>query len=339
MACGQDFKLTDGSSSKTVVCVANEFKFLLEDGAQAPADTTHLLELPPWFDWDKFRRGQLYFRKNYFALFVAKLCGLLSILAIPSILRVLVLTRQSGEPVAAFRRYVMTLTHMLDWYDGDLLEPTSRAHKSLMGVRTRHCAAARKARKAGFGPISQLDMVLTQFGFMGFGVLAPEKLGITGTPEEQEGFVHFWRTIGYMLGIEDRFNLCKETVAETQQLCSEMLEQVFAPALKQPAEGFDQMSRSLLDAMWVMVPFLQYDAFLGFARRLSGVEAPLAARASLYSRVLLSYQVFVHEVVLCTALLAWLFRPILNFGMWFSVFMTQRLPLLAYVTFGRSHVY
>lgn len=136
-----------------------------------------------------------------------------------------------------------------------------------------------------------------------------------------------------------RFNLCKETVAETQQLCSEMLEQVFAPALKQPAEGFDQMSRSLLDAMWVMVPFLQYDAFLGFARRLSGVEAPLAARASLYSRVLLSYQVFVHEVVLCTALLAWLFRPILNFGMWFSVFMTQRLPLLAYVTFGRSHVY
>ena len=70
-------------------------------------------------------RGQQYFRKNYFALFVAKLCGLLTILSVPSIVRVLMLTRQSSEPVTAFRRYVLTLTHMLEWYDGDLLEPTS----------------------------------------------------------------------------------------------------------------------------------------------------------------------------------------------------------------------
>lgn len=74
-----------------------------------------------------------------------------------------------------------------------------------MGVRTRHCAAARKARKEGFGPISQLDMVLTQFGFMGFGLLAPEKLGLSGSLEEQEGFIHFWRTVGHLLGIEDRY--------------------------------------------------------------------------------------------------------------------------------------
>jgi hypothetical protein len=76
-------------------------------------------------------RGQQYFRNNYFALFVAKLCGLLTILAIPSILRVLKLTRQSSEPLAAFRRYVTTLTHMLQWYEGDLLEPTSRYGKTL----------------------------------------------------------------------------------------------------------------------------------------------------------------------------------------------------------------
>jgi len=73
-----------------------------------------------------------------------------------------------------------------------------------MEVRTRHCTAARKARKAGFGPISQLDMVLTQFGFMGFGLLVPEKLGLSVSPEEQEGFIHFWRTVGHLLGIEDR---------------------------------------------------------------------------------------------------------------------------------------
>jgi hypothetical protein len=47
-------------------------------------------------------------------------------------------------------------------------------------------------------------MVLTQFGFMGFGLLLPEKLGLSGSPEEQEGFIHFWRTVGHLLGIEDR---------------------------------------------------------------------------------------------------------------------------------------
>jgi hypothetical protein len=81
-------------------------------------------------------RGQQYFRKNYFALFVAKLCGLITILAIPSILRVLMLTRQSSEPLTAFRRYAATLTHMLEWYEGDLLEPTSRyAHTRVSFVR------------------------------------------------------------------------------------------------------------------------------------------------------------------------------------------------------------
>ena len=79
-----------------------------------------------------------------------------------------------------------------------------------MAVRTSHCTAARKASKAGFGPISQLDMVLTQFGFMGFGLLAPEKLGLSGSPEEQEGFIHFWRTVGHLLGIEDRSGISAE---------------------------------------------------------------------------------------------------------------------------------
>ncbi|KDR07972.1 hypothetical protein L798_02399, partial [Zootermopsis nevadensis] len=321
--------------------VTDELKFLLQDGSVTAADTNNTSELPPWFDLDKFRRGQQYFHTNYFAMFVAKLCGLLTILAIPSILRVLVLTRQSNEPVAAFRRYLVTMIHMLDWYEGDLLEPTSRAHKSLIGVRTRHCSASRKARKAGLGPISQLDMVLTQFGFMGFGLLVPEKLGISGSPEEQEGFVHFWRTVGHLLGIEDRFNICKGDVLETKQLCQTILEQVFVPALRKPPKGFEHMSLCLLKAMWSMVPFLDYDAFMSFTMRLAGVETSHNSKETLtfHSRVILAFQILVHEVVLRNWLLAWMVRPILNFGMWFSVFMTQRLPILAYVQFGKSQVH
>jgi hypothetical protein len=120
-----------------------------------------------------------------------------------------------------------------------------------------------------------------------------------------------------------------------------MLEQVFVPALRKPTEGFEQMSRSLLEGMWSMVPCLDYDAFLSFAMRLAGVHMTESKKSShsFYSRALLAYQIFVHEVVLRNWFLGSIFRPILNFGMWFSVFMTQRLPILAYVQYGRSHIY
>jgi hypothetical protein len=128
---------------------------------------------------------------------------------------------------------------------------------------------------------------------------------------------------------------------ETKQLCQTILEEIFVPALKKPADGFEQMSRSLLEGVWAMVPFLDYDAFMGFTMRLAGVEMreDETKTLSITSRILLAYQIFVHEVVLMNRFLAWLVRPVLNFLMWFSVFMTQRLPILAYVQFGRSHVY
>jgi hypothetical protein len=94
-----------------------------------------------------------------------------------------------------------------------------------------------------------------------------------------------------------------------------------------------------MEGVWAMVPFLDYDAFMSFAMRLAGAKTPNKNPLPFYSRVLLAYQIFVHEVALMNWFLAWMLRPILNFGMWFSVFMTQRLPVLAYVQFGRSQVY
>jgi len=128
---------------------------------------------------------------------------------------------------------------------------------------------------------------------------------------------------------------------ETKQLCQTILEEIFVPALKKPADGFEQMSRSLLEGMWAMVPFLDYDAFKAFTMRLAGVEVTedKSKTLSIISKLLLAYQIFVHEVELMNKFLALLVRPSLNFLMWFSVFMTQRLPILAYVQFGRSHVY
>lgn len=74
----------------------------------------------------------------------------------------------------------------------------------MIAVKGKHCAAGKKAVTNGLGFISQLDMALTQFGFVGIAVLKAKNMGFVGTAEEVEGFIHVWRTIGYCMGIEDR---------------------------------------------------------------------------------------------------------------------------------------
>ncbi|KAF4520460.1 hypothetical protein B566_EDAN004711, partial [Ephemera danica] len=194
-SCGAKAVLQAGSPLNAADENENELQNIdefLAGAAEAPADCGSAMELPPWFQWDKFRRGQAYFYRNMYALFVAKLAGLISVLAVPSILRVLVFTRMSGDDAAAFRRYTGTLLHI--------------AYKSLSNVRSKHAAAARRSGRAGLGGMSQRDMLLTQFGFMGFALLSPGRLGTaSASSEDIEGFLHFWRTIGHFLGIEDRF--------------------------------------------------------------------------------------------------------------------------------------
>lgn len=82
-----------------------------------------------------------------------------------------------------------------------------RIWKSLSEVRHRHNSASRRSAKTGASRVTQRDMALTQFGFIGFILAEPKKLGIQFPEYERdiEGFVHFWRVIGWMLGIEDKY--------------------------------------------------------------------------------------------------------------------------------------
>ncbi|XP_075223126.1 rubber oxygenase-like [Lycorma delicatula] len=308
---------------------------ILSEGAELPVDMKQPFLLPAWFDKTKFQRGQRYFKQNYFALFVGKLSGLLAILAVPSILRVLILTKKSSEPLTAFRRYVDTISHMVDWYHGDICNPNSKCRKSLLSIRGRHCGAERLAVSSGYGPITQCDMAVTQFGFMGFPLIAQEKLGLHGSNEDLEGFIHFWRVIGHLLGINDQFNLCRGNIESTKAACRGILREVLSPSFNCPIKEFQPMAKALLDGMWALVPAIQAEAFMDFTRDLCGLPQSQETR-TLYSRIILKLQIFVHSVLLYYQLLAIIFRPIFNFQMWLSVFITQRFPFLAFMAFGRN---
>lgn len=53
-------------------------------------------------------------------MFSGKLIGLLAVLAIPSILKILDYTKESGTSMKAYRRYLATIYHTVTWYKEEL---------------------------------------------------------------------------------------------------------------------------------------------------------------------------------------------------------------------------
>lgn len=129
-------------------------------------------------------------------------CGLLAILAIPSILQVLAHTNKSSSDLAAYRRYMKTIYHTLTWFRHDL-KPGTGAWKSIETVRKFHHFASRSATNANVGIISQKDMAITQYGFVGFAILSSRELGVQAKRQNMEDFCHFWRVLGNLFGIKD----------------------------------------------------------------------------------------------------------------------------------------
>lgn len=142
------------------------------------------------------------FRSNYFAMMFCMYLGLLSILAAPSILNVLVHTSKSSSIKTAYKRYMRTIYHTLVWFRNEL-KPGSEAWKSLEGIRKSHAVASRSAKSADVEMISQKDLAIAQYGFMGFAVLNFVETGIQCKQQEMEDFCHFWRILGSLIGLKD----------------------------------------------------------------------------------------------------------------------------------------
>lgn len=89
----------------------------------------------------------------------------------------------------------------------------------------------------------------TQFSFLGLLLLYPEKFGMRGaTREELEGFVHVWRCLGWLLGIDDRFNFCRfEDFAEMRQWTDFFLHEFVKPWMRDLTTAeYEHMGRAVV---------------------------------------------------------------------------------------------
>ncbi|CAL4246706.1 unnamed protein product [Meganyctiphanes norvegica] len=123
--------------------------------------------------------------------------------------------------------------------------------------------------------ISQWDMSFTQYAFFGIITAHPKEVGVHyGTDEEFEALIHFWRGIGYLLGVEDKYNFCNGSLAEVRKLCLEFERLIILPHLTSVEWKFEHMSRSLIEGINMMVPHLSFPAMFRFVAEILGAEIP-----------------------------------------------------------------
>lgn len=103
---------------------------------------------------------------------------------------------------------------------------------------------------------------------------------------------HFWRTIGYCLGIEDRFNLCSPTDDdEIVETCRQMYREEWQPKValgEVPGQGEAMgvaMAEGIARAMFRVLPVATYRAMLRYAAPSFGLNPEAYRLRGFYDRV------------------------------------------------------
>ena len=200
--------------------------------------------LPAWISRERLLVAQRNLQPHMFSVNFSSLSGLLIILQTRYGFDPLLYTGKSESLPALFLRYLKTMIHVRSWYTTDILDPESEGYKSIRQVRQMHVNISKKMQSlpppcADKIWVSQYSMAATQWSFVGLLLLFPERCGLHGQDKQVLQDVNYlWRVIGYLHGIEDRYNMCFEDVQQTINMCQLMLDNLFGPVLcRRPREN------------------------------------------------------------------------------------------------------
>lgn len=111
--------------------------------------------------------------------------------------------------------------------------------------------------------LNQGDMSGTQFACMGLIVLYPEQFGIQDASDEDlEAFCHLWRGLGYLLGIEDRYNFCRGSLQDVRQRTKDFIEHWVKPNFRTVTPEWEHMTMCLYEGVNYIAGINSYKVFL-----------------------------------------------------------------------------
>ncbi|XP_074604192.1 uncharacterized protein LOC141857600 [Brevipalpus obovatus] len=267
--------MSDKSDDEILTLAERRYRLLREESMIVPAVSSEIdFEIPPpWFDADKFRNAQKLAQKYYISLNMSHLVGLLMVVQLPSGLEPLLATGNSKDIPKLFRRYLSTIVHVRSWYEEDPYKEGSKAYKSIRQVRRMHARACEMMNKKTGRVIgrdriwvSQWEMAITQWAFIGVLILYPKDCGGHSLSDgDLELLNYFWRFIGYLHGIEDRFNICNGNLRESRALYKLILDREYRAVIGQnphPAPVGYEMAKGIAKSLRPLNPSLRWQTFL-----------------------------------------------------------------------------
>ncbi|KAI9346066.1 hypothetical protein DFJ73DRAFT_796820 [Zopfochytrium polystomum] len=175
--------------------------------------------LPDWVDVDQIRRASNFHWENVGLIYTILLHGSLAgAYGVPRIDRILHATGRIGSKDAnrALQRLVETQDMITNSFHYDVRQLTQvggLGWRSNVKVRLIHAGVryrlAAKLQDEPTAVINQADMVTTLLSFSSVVLGALQKFGYRPTRQELTDYVAAWRFIGYLNGIQDRYNPCQ----------------------------------------------------------------------------------------------------------------------------------
>lgn len=306
----------------------DEMRRLRDNGSKLRSDRNQpeLSRKPSWFDAALFENAKSVYGRHFMGINFAHLSGLILLVRINSIFNTLSSTGKSDSASKLFRRYYQTLVHVKRWYEGDIFSTGSEAHQSFLIVRGMHNKVSAKFNgqpqesdrpaesdnnkpsatenndcepsEVDYGielrdrnqiHISQYDIMLTQFAFVGYIVTRPKNVGLIDDFEKHdlESLLHFWRVVGYYLGASDEYNLCSRKPEDVAKLCDAIMNFDLKSAISQTAHQTEPFVMSLNIVRSVkFIPMLTFYGITKYLFELMDLDtSELEANSTRYSRL------------------------------------------------------
>jgi len=248
------------------------------EGDEIPADQSGPLPpIPEWINWEKYKKGKEFFERYSCAILLSNFISLMLIYMSPMHMYPMRVTGQVDSPEKSARRYLFTAVHVKRWYQGDIFNPQDRAHASLVQVRRMHSHIMSKVNTPGGKKVylSQCDMAFTQALFMGLVTMYPEKMGVPYyTKTDLEGFIHFWRVIGYMLNIDDKYNICSNGYDGAIQSGHVLIDNFARKMMRNLPEEFDESSQIFIQGFQQRSRRVNRNSILKFLYYVLGEQFP-----------------------------------------------------------------
>jgi hypothetical protein len=193
-------------------------------------------KLPDWADPDLVRQGEALFGRYGPQAVVSLFCGALpaSYAAAKGVQVIHLTARLASDP---FRRIMETAQMLIDVLAPDGLAPGGNGIRSAQKVRLMHAAVRHLLLESGqwnpeWGhPINQEDLAGTLVDFSYAVIVGLEKLGCTLSRQEQNAYLHCWKVVGHLMGLE------KAVLPEDVEDCAALAEVVQRRHFRASREG------------------------------------------------------------------------------------------------------